>query len=305
MPPSSPDLRTVSGTSADGAPLGWAHWAEDRALAVLLALALRLPLRRRVPFAGWVAQHLVAPLAGANRRVRANLAHVCPDLPESEVRRLCGRVSNNIGRAMIELFSGAEFARFAATQPLTGPGVAALEAAHAHKRPVVLVTGHLGNYDVARAALLAHGYRVGGLYMPMSNPAANRRYIAAIESIGKPLFPRGRGGMAGMVRFLRQGGMLGVVADQHMDHGEPLDFLGKPALTALSAAELALKYGALLVPVYGIRQADGLHFAIRIEAPVPPSDARTMTQALNDSLAAQVREHCDQWFWVHRRWGSV
>ena len=292
-------------SQADPAPLSWSHWVEDRALALLLALAMRLPLHRRVPFAGWVVQHLVAPLARGNRRVRANLAHVFPDLPEAEVKKLCARVTNNVGRAMIELFSGAEFARFAARQPLEGPGLQALAEAHAANRPVVLVTGHLGNYDVARAALLGRGYQVGGLYMPMSNPATNRRYIAAIESIGKPLFPRGRAGMAGMVRFLRQGGMLGVVADQYMEHGKPLDFLGKPALTALSAAEMALKYDALLVPVYGLRQPDGLSFRVHVEAPVPASDATTMTQALNDSLAAQVRAHMDQWFWVHRRWGDV
>jgi KDO2-lipid IV(A) lauroyltransferase len=87
-----------------------------------------------------------------------------------------------------------------------------------------------------------------------------------------------------------------------MGHGPALPFFGKPAPTALSAAELALKYDGLLVPIYGIRQPDGLSFTIRVEDPVPPSDPETMTRALNASLEALVRQHMDQWFWIHRRW---
>ena len=105
-----------------------------------------------------------------------------------------------------------------------------------------------------------------------------------------------------MLRFLRGGGMLGLVIDQYMEHGVPLDFLGKPAPTALSAAEIALKYNAVMVPGYAIRQPDGLSFHVHLEAPVPHTDAVTMTQALNDSLSEQVRAHMDQWFWLHQRW---
>jgi KDO2-lipid IV(A) lauroyltransferase len=105
-----------------------------------------------------------------------------------------------------------------------------------------------------------------------------------------------------MVRHLRSGGMLGMLIDQHMGHGAPLTFFGKTALTALSAADLALKYDALLVPTYGIRGPDGLSFTIVVEAPIPAGTPEAMTQALNDSLEALVRRHMDQWFWIHRRW---
>jgi KDO2-lipid IV(A) lauroyltransferase len=123
--------------------------------------------------------------------------------------------------------------------------------------------------------------------------------------IGKPLFMRGRRGMAEMLKFLRQGNCIAILIDQHMAAGEELTFFGRPAYTALSAAEMALKYDALLVPGYGIRQPDGLSFEVVLEAPVPHTSAAEMTQRLNDSLEAQVREHMDQWLWVHRRWKSV
>lgn len=274
----------------------------DRAFRVLLWCALRLPYAVRVPVAGWVISRLVAPLAGYTRRVRENLALVCPDLPKAEVRRLVRAVPDNVGRTTIELYSGKDFIDRIRDLPLTGPGAAALEAAHAEGRPVILATGHFGNYDVARGALVARGYSVGGLYKPMTNPLFNAHYVAAISEIGKPLFPRGPRGLGDMVRFLKSGGMLGIVMDQRMIHGIPATFFGARALTATSAADLALKYGADLIPIYGIRRPDGLNFDIHVEKPIPHSDAAPMTQAVNDNLEALVRQHMDQWFWIHRRW---
>jgi len=278
------------------------HRLEAFAAWLLITPIMWLPFTTRIRFFGGLAQYVVAPLSGVKKRIRANLAHVFPDMPKAEVERLCGAVVNNAARAFIEMLSGPEFAGRVADTPIDGPGLAALDEAHAQGRPVVLITGHLGNYDVARIALRARGFNVGGLYAPMSNPVINPHYVAAIESIGKPMFPRGREGMADMLRHLRGGGMLGLVIDQYMEHGPALDFLGKPAPTALSAAEIALKYNALVLPGYAIRQPDGLSFRVHLEAPVPHSDAVTMTQALNDSLSVQVRQHMDQWFWLHKRW---
>jgi KDO2-lipid IV(A) lauroyltransferase len=84
-----------------------------------------------------------------------------------------------------------------------------------------------------------------------------------------------------------------------------MDFLGHPARTALSAAELSLKYGALLIPFYGIRKPDGLNFETVLEAPIPATDAEEMTQRVTDSLTARVEADPTQWFWVHRRWRHI
>jgi Kdo2-lipid IVA lauroyltransferase/acyltransferase len=286
----------------DRPPFNLRHWLQDRTLRALIWGLLRLPYRWRVPLCGWVISRIIAPLAGYRKRVRDNLALVMPDLPESEVRRISRAVPDNVGRTVIEIYSGPEFIAQALRHPLTGGGVEALEAAHAAGRPVILVTGHFGNYDASRAALIARGYRVGALYMPMANPYFNAHYVQAISGIGTPLFPRGRSGLADMVRHLRSGGMLGMLVDQHMGHGEELTFFGREALTALSAADLALKYDALLIPTYAVRKPDGLSFEIIVEPPIAKASPEEMTQGLNDSLEALVRQHLDQWFWIHRRW---
>lgn len=277
------------------------YWLSDRLIRALIWLMLRLPWRQRLGLAAFVLSRIVSPLAGYGERVRQNLALVLPDLPEAEVRRMMRAVPENLGRTLVELYSGPEFVARIADEALTGAGVAALAEAHRTGRPVMLVTGHIGNYDAVRGALICKGYRVGGLYREMGNPYFNQHYVAAISRIGTPLFPRGRKGLGDMIRFLRSGGMVGLVLDQHMGDGAPLEFMGRPALTALSAAEMALRYDALVVPTYGIRRPDG-GFDLIIEAPIPHSTPEAMTQALNDSLEAHVRANMDQWLWIHRRW---
>ncbi len=277
-------------------------WLEDKASAGLIALMHALPYRTRVPLMGRVWSRLVAPLAGQRRRIRANLALAMPELQKEEVDRLCRAVPDNLGRSMIEMFSPDDLVERAARTPIGGPGLAVMEQLHDEGRPAVLITGHLGNYDMARAALHARGYKLGALYRPMRNRYFNQRYERMLSRIDTPMFPRNRAGMARMVKFLRSGGMLTIVADQRIGTGAALRFFGQEARTALSAAELALRFDAPLIPGYAIRRPDGLNFDIVVENPVPRGSAEAMMQALNDSLEAQIRAHPEQWLWTHRRW---
>jgi len=281
---------------------GWSDYIVNLLIRGILRLALLLPYHIRIPVVGWQMAHLIAPVVGYTKRVRANLAYTCPDLDQSEVARICKEVPNNAGRNLIELYSNPKFIERHCDTPLAGDGVAALAKAHKDGRPVVLVTGHFGNYDAARVALIRLGYKIGAVYMPMNNLFFNAHYEAAMKNMGGSLFARGRSGLRDMVRFLRGGGMTFFVVDQYMVHGAPLQFFGKPAPTALSAAEMALKYDALLVPIYGIRADNGLDFSIQVDAPIAHTDAETMTQALNDGLEVLVRQHMGQWLWIHRRW---
>lgn len=280
----------------------FADYLTNALIVGIIRLALALPYEMRVRFVGWLVQRIIGPLAGYRKRALDNLSLIWPDLPASRRADIAGKCLNNVGRTFIENYSQHEFpARMARNAP-AGPGAAALKDAVAHERPVILVTGHFGNYEATRAALVALGYDIGGLYRDMKNPYFNAHYVKTMEAFGGPVFPQGRKGTAGFVRHLKRGGQLVLLFDQHVMYAPVLDFLGQPARTALSAAELALRYDALLIPFYGIRQEDGLGFDAVLEAPVPHSDPVTMTQALNDSLATRVRQTPEQWFWVHRRW---
>ena len=271
-------------------------------LKAAIGLALLLPYATRVRLMGWLTSRVFSPIGGFRKRVRQNLAHVMPDMPEEQVRTLCRAVPDNAGRTLIEIHSGQEFVARAIKAPIEGPGLARLEAARAEGRPVILVTGHMGNYDAVRANLIHRGYNMGALYRRMSNPYFNDHYVRSISEIGTPMFEQGRKGMVEMVRHIKSGGILGILTDLYYGAGEPLDFLGQIAYTSPITAELALKYNAALIPVYGLREPDGLSFRIVAQDEIPHSDARTMTQAVNDGLSELVRAHPEQWFWIHRRW---
>lgn len=279
-----------------------ADYTSNLGLRFLIKCALLLPYPMRVRLMGWLMQTVLGPLAGYRRRALQNLALVWPDVPSERRREIAKRCLNNAGRTLIENYSGREFlARMAAT-PLTGPGVAAFRDAAARQQPVILVSGHYGNYEAVRAALVAQGHAVGGLYREMKNPFFNAHYARTLEAFGGPVFPQGRQGTGGFVRHLKQGGQLVLLFDQHVRRAPTVDFLGRPAHTATSAAELSLRYNAKLIPFYGIRKPDGLTFDAVLEQPIEPAGALEMTQQLSDSLARRVIADPTQWFWVHRRW---
>ncbi|WP_324752075.1 lysophospholipid acyltransferase family protein [Roseovarius sp. Pro17] len=271
-------------------------------LRAVIALAGLMPYRWRIPALGWMTAHIVAPLAGYSARVRENLALAMPDLPKSDVRRLMRAVPDNAGRNMMEMYSAAEFSARASHSPVSGPGLPAIQEARTEGRPVIFVTGHLGSFNAARVAMVQQGFEMGVFYRPMKNRYFNVHYTEAMGSLSQPMFEQGRRGMVQMTKHLRAGGVLAILNDLNAHGGVPLDFFGQPALTSLVTAELALKFDAPLVPVWGIRRENGLDFDIHVEEPIPPGDPVEMTREFNARLEVQVRRHMDQWFWIHRRW---
>lgn len=276
--------------------------AVDLGARALIASVRALPYERRVPAMGRLAAGPLGRALGWRRRIARNLDHAWPDAPPELRARVLRGAADNAGRAIIEMYSGAEFVARVRDLPIGGPGAPALAEARGAGRPVVLVPGHFGNYNAARASLTGAGHRLGAIYRPMRNAAFDRHYVAAMESMGGALFARGRAGLGASLKHLRAGGMLAVFADLHVGSGAPLTFFGRRAMTALTAAELAARFDALLIPCHAIRRPDGLSFDIRAGEEVPPGPPEARMQAINDELEARVREHPDQWFWIHRRW---
>ncbi|NKB26149.1 MAG: lauroyl acyltransferase [Rhodobacteraceae bacterium] len=274
----------------------------DAALRGLIGAARLLPYRWRVPFFGWASARIIAPIAGWRSRIRNNLALVAPDMDPKQARRILRGAPDNAGRSMIEMYSGDEFLKRARALPLEGAGVEALEAARDAGRPIIVATAHFGNYNAARAALLAKGFDIGSLYRAPSNPKFAPHYTRMLAAVGGTLFSRDRKGMAQMVRHLKSGKPLLILFDLHVTRGAVLSFLGKPAMTSLAAADMALRHDALLVPFYGIRCDNGLDFRVVIDAPIEHTTPEEMMQALNNSLERHLEDHAAQWSFMHRRW---
>ncbi len=272
-------------------------WLIDRAVAGAIALGRALPARGQSRLADALARSL---FTRQKEIADTQLGFIWPDLtPERRAEIAQGAVRNVI-LGTLEIADSRRLLRRAAQWAPQGPGLEALDAAKRDARPAVLVTGHFGNWEAARAALTCRGHEIGGLYRPLNNGYLDARWSAILSGLSGPVFPRGRQGLRGLLKYLRQGGAAVMLPDQYVADGPILDFLGQPAPTSLAAAELAMRFEAPLIPFYGIRR--GGAFDVRLEAPVAPGEPAVMMQAVNDSLAARVSEAPDQWLWTHQRW---
>jgi len=241
----------------------------------------------------------------ARGRIERDLIRVFPTMPRSQRLRLCRTIGRNMGQTLFEIYHCAEFQALQDKMTTSGPGLAALEEAHAEGRGAIIVSGHFGQWEAIRAVLNARGMETGAVYRPQSNRHYQRRLLAGIEAGGKPILPTGKGGTKALVSHVRSGGFVAILLDEKSSDGARLPFLGHDALTSLAAARLALKYDLLMVPAYGTRIGRGSRFKVEFEAPIPPSDAIAMTQAFNDSLSARILETPDQWYWMLRRWHGL
>jgi Kdo2-lipid IVA lauroyltransferase/acyltransferase len=241
----------------------------------------------------------------ARWRFDTEVLRVFPEMPRAQRAALSREMGRNMGRTMFEILHGAEFQANPQRFHVSGPGLQALESARAAGKGAIVVSGHFGQWDAVRAVLKARGMETGGVYRPLKNRFYQRGFLAGFEEGGRPAIATGRAGTMDLVRHLRRGGFLAILLDEKYAEGVPLPFLGQPALTSTSAAALALKYDLPLVAAYGTRRSDGSEFDVDFEAPIPHTDALTMTAAVNDSLSARVLENPGQWYWLLRRWGGA
>ncbi len=283
-----------------------ADWIADRAIRGLIKLCHMLPYRRRVPVMGRVVARVIAPLVGYRRRAMRNLEFIYPELDASQRRNLADRVCDNAGRTLIENYSPEDFSKHLQGTRVFGDGLPAIEQAKRDGRPVMFVTAHFGNHDAARYVLKQHGYDIGGLYRPMSNPFFNEHYVETLAHVSGKIFPQSREGIVGLRKYLSDGGMAVLFIDVSVSNGTPITFLGQPALTALSSAVFSMKSDALMIPYFAIRKSNGLDFEVLVDAPIPHSEPLQMMEEATARLEAQVNARPEQWFWVHRRWkGAV
>ncbi|THH36734.1 lauroyl acyltransferase [Aliishimia ponticola] len=278
----------------------WSDWLADRSLRTVIGAARCLPYESRVRSFGKLVEQGIAPMIGYRKRAEEQLSLIYPERSDEWRQRTAARVCNNFGRTFIENYSPAGFAKAVERSVVSGEGLAHLKAANG--RPVLFITGHFGNHEAPRMALTQRGYRIGGLYRPMSNPYVEAHYKQTMLSMSGDVFAQGRRGTMQFVRMLRDGGMGTLLFDVRATAFPRMDFLGHPAHTATSAADIALKLEALVIPYFATRTADGVTFDIAIEAPVPLTDQATMMREMTARLETRIRANPEQWFWVHRRW---
>lgn len=261
--------------------------------------------------AGW----LLHRIDGAHRRVaRANLERHLPDddgnPSRQRVRRIAREVFDHLVMNGMELVRmRSEIARTGFDRCIEVRGVEHIRAALERGRGVIFVSAHLGNWEVFGAAARHLGLSPASVYRPLDNPLLDR-WIQGLRGIeGQDVIPK-HGAVRGMLSQVRRGGLVAVLVDQDArGHGVFVPFLGEPASTIPTPAELALRTGCAIVPGFSIRVGPGFRFLNWFEPEVEvtstgdrAADVLRVTADINRRVEAAVLQAPSQWLWLHRRW---
>jgi Kdo2-lipid IVA lauroyltransferase/acyltransferase len=184
-------------------------------------------------------------------------------------------------------------------------------------RPVIIVSGHYGNWEVAIGTFGMFGFPMGVVARDLDNPYLHRWFVKFRQQTGHRLISK-KGGGADMLATLERRGHLALMGDQDAGStGLFVDFFGKPASTFKSIALVALEYRAYLTVGYAIRLPDDFEKSrwvryeignadiIDCEQYTGPNAVREITQRFTTALEKAVARAPEQYFWLHRRWKSV
>ena len=278
---------------------------EAAAFKGLFAFLRLLGVERASGFGGKLLRTL-GPLTGTHKTVTRNLRIAFPDMDAAERDRLAVDQWEQTGRTF------AELAVMDRLTPESGRiDIVGLERLHAVRdsgKPVVLISGHLANFEVMAAVIMAAGVPCQVTYRAANNPYVDALIRQSRERYGIKLFaPKGDGTrelMAGMKR----GESIALLVDQKYSQGPEVEFFGQPVNASPGAARMALKFGTVLQPLSVVR-LPGVRFRVTAHEPIAvpdtgdkAADVRAGVQAANRFVEDRVREHPVDWFWVHKRW---
>lgn len=300
--------------------LALAEFLVAHLVGLLFGLLRLLGPRRASNLGGFVARRL-GPLLPVSRVGRANLAAAFPehDAPWIEARLV--EVWDNLGRTVCEYPHLASLRRVERLEPGTVgyriEGEEHFRAAVENAKPAILVSAHLGNWEMLPVSAHQAGRTLGVVYRAVGNGRIDRRIAgfrrAATAGDATPLFPKGSAGARATLAHLGKGGPLGILADQKMNDGIAVRFFGRDAMTAVAPAQLALRFDAAVLPARCVRVGPAA-FRVVLDPilPLPTEGSRSerahaLTQAITETIERWIRAHPGQWLWLHRRWpkGSV
>ncbi len=227
---------------------------------------------------------------------------------EDEIQRIARGVFRNIARNAVELVRFPKITKENIDSILTIEGKDILDRGYSKGKGIVLVTGHIGNWEIMAIALRIKGcpgVAVGKrIYFHKYDEYLNSlRRHHDVHIVYRDESPRK------ILKLLKSNNLVGIVADQDVDsvEGVFVNFLGRKAYTPAGPAVLAKATGAPLIPVVMIR--DGRRHRLIVNEPIELADTGnkeadmvTNTQRWSDVLVSYIRRYPDQWVWMHRRW---
>ncbi len=285
------------------------------ALTVGLLGAIRHTDRRRMANFAGALMRKIGPLFKEHRIGREQLHAAFPEKSDAEIEAILGGVWDNLGRIAIEFAHLDDFCveGFGRQTPdvITYPPESKERYDWITKsgKATIGFAAHLANWELPGVGAKLIGVKSAVLYRRPNIGAVNDVIVKLREPLMGELIATGLDAPVRLARLLQSGIHVGMLADQHYSKGVEVTFFGRPCLANPLIAMLARQTE---LPIYGmrvVRKEDGNSFWGEVSDPVEPVrdaggrvDIRGTTQAITTVIEGWIRQHPEQWLWLHRRW---
>jgi Kdo2-lipid IVA lauroyltransferase/acyltransferase len=270
----------------------------------------RLPRRlarflvRILTFACYVG---LSRLRGVGER---NLQLALPELSSKAREKILRNVFRNLGWQLVEFCRMPRYTPQNTQGWLRTEGLEHYLAAQARGKGVLILTGHLGAWELSSFYHSLMGHPMGMVIRRLDNRLLDE-YVNGIRCLHGNRVLHKDDFARGLLTAMRSGQTVGILMDTNMTppQGEFVEFFGITACTASGLARVALKTGAAVLPGFCLweekEQQYVLHFGPELKftrTAHPEADILALTQQCNDVLESWIRRYPDQWLWIHRRW---
>ncbi len=254
----------------------------------------------------------VGPWLREHRIGRDNLRAAFPEKSDAEIEIILRGVWDNLGRVGAEI---AHLDHICSGDPwnrtyidYTPCSVERFLRLRDDGRPALIFAAHLANWELPAVIAASDGLDSTVLYRRPNLGAIADAVIALRKGMMGEMVASSMGAPVTLARALEQGRHVGMLVDQHYGRGVEVTFFGRKSMANPLIAMLARE---IECPIHGTRviRLPGNRFAGEISEAVEPVrdpqgriDVRGTMQAITDVVETWVREHPEQWLWVHRRW---
>ena len=289
---------------------------------MLVYWLFRLTIFLTRPLPLWLGYRVAAAVAGVcyhffhrqRRALNENLAWVLGTTDRREVDAVARRAFRNFGKFVIDFIHFPRMTQEEVRQRLVFSQWTELDEAASSGRGVLIVTIHLGVWDLGAAALAAYAYPINAIADSFGYPKMNDLVHGSRERLGMKVIPVDRVG-PGVFRALKRGEILAMLIDTPLPgQAITVDFFGAPAEVSSVPARVALRTGAWVVPAVVLRGPERDTIIRPVldtqSARYEPTgdeeqDVRALTSLIMRALEGAVREHPEQWYIFHPMWPGV
>ena len=225
-----------------------------------------------------------------------------------EIRNIACKVFENLIQIPFEMTLIPRLQRKDMGSLIKVEGLHHLDTAHQKGRGVLVLTAHIGNWELIPAVVSLLEYPISIVARPLDLKPLDT-FVSKLRTWhGGKIIPK-KFSMRTVLKSLQQGDLVGVLLDQNANRrdGVFVDYFGRPTSTTKGFTFLAMKTKAPIVPVFLVRTNAHYKMWSMPEVPLTESgdrtkDIRVNTQVCTKIIESAVRQYPAQWFWVHRRW---